>query len=274
VADKLTPLVTAAVARAAAAPAGTLLLAAKGEAGLFPPTAAGKAAAQKAVTDNLLAPVGSVAKGKQVRPVYAATPAGTDFLLATASPRQVLDDFVRVVEERAGQVRELTAAATRLGDELAGLRDTLGRLLPRVVEGNRSVSTPAHHLDAGGFGGGLRPPANPVTRPAPDGPAAMTALAPPAVDADHLAEAVLTRLADWAGSAVAGQDCPLPDLYRSLAVADLPPTVGAFHDCLRALFAARKIYLHPWTGPLYALPEPTYALLAGHNVAYYASACH
>jgi len=27
----------------------------------------------------------------------------------------------------------------------------------------------------------------------------------------------------------------------------------------------------PWTGPLYDLPEPHFALLVGHEVAYYAS---
>ena len=32
-----------------------------------------------------------------------------------------------------------------------------------------------------------------------------------------------------------------------------------------------KIYLHPWTGPLYDIPEPPYALLIGHEIAYYAS---
>jgi hypothetical protein len=43
---------------------------------------------------------------------------------------------------------------------------------------------------------------------------------------------------------------------------------------LRLLYDAGRIYLHPWTGPLYAVPEPTFALLVGHNVAYYASLRH
>jgi hypothetical protein len=64
----------------------------------------------------------------------------------------------------------------------------------------------------------------------------------------------------------------LPELYRSLSTREDPPTIGAFHDALRELVAAHRIYLHPWTGPLYALPEPTCALLVGHNIAYYASA--
>ena len=48
-------------------------------------------------------------------------------------------------------------------------------------------------------------------------------------------------------------------------------SVGLFHDALRQLHEDHQVYLHPWTGPLYALPEPAFALLVGHEVAYYAS---
>jgi hypothetical protein len=92
-----------------------------------------------------------------------------------------------------------------------------------------------------------------------------------APDLDDLGDAILARLADWAASAAAGQDCPLPELYRRLTTRELPPSIGGFHDSLRLLHAQHRMYLHPWTGPLYALPEPVYALLVGHNVAYYAS---
>ena len=88
----------------------------------------------------------------------------------------------------------------------------------------------------------------------------------------ELSGALIARLTDWGASAQAGQDCPLPELYRSLSTLAEPPTIGAFHDVLRDLAATRRVYLHPWTGPLYAMPEPEYALLSGHNVAYYASA--
>lgn len=66
-----------------------------------------------------------------------------------------------------------------------------------------------------------------------------------------------------------GEDCPLPELHRRLPS---KPTLGAFHDALRGLHQSGRIGLHPWTGPLYALPEPAYALLIGHEVAYYANA--
>jgi hypothetical protein len=82
--------------------------------------------------------------------------------------------------------------------------------------------------------------------------------------------AVLTALTQWNGSGTS-EDCPLPWLYRNLR-AGLPGiSIGSFHDALRSLHEAGKVYLHPWTGPLYELSEPSFALLVGHEVAYYAS---
>jgi hypothetical protein len=60
-------------------------------------------------------------------------------------------------------------------------------------------------------------------------------------------------------------------VYRRLRDAHRPLTIGQFHDGLRQLHEDEQIYLHPWTGPLYAMPEPAFALLIGHEVAYYAS---
>ena len=66
-------------------------------------------------------------------------------------------------------------------------------------------------------------------------------------------------------------DCPLPDIYRHLQSHCPSLTVGQYHDWLRRLNAEAALYLHPWTGPLYELPEPALALLVGHEIAYYAS---
>ena len=87
----------------------------------------------------------------------------------------------------------------------------------------------------------------------------------------ELGELLLTRLRDWSDSTGVPRDCPLPELFRSLSTVEPPPSVGRFHDALRQLHADGKVYLHPWTGPLYALPEPAVALLVGHEIAYYAS---
>ena len=86
-----------------------------------------------------------------------------------------------------------------------------------------------------------------------------------------MAARIRTHLLDWASAIGAARDCPLPELYRGVSCGEPDLSVGAFHDVLRTMHAAGRVDLHPWTGPLYAVPEPGYALLVSHNVAYYAS---
>jgi hypothetical protein len=100
-------------------------------------------------------------------------------------------------------------------------------------------------------------------------PRVTAAPPPPAPAGDWLLD-LRTHLVDWRHGGAAG-DCPLPDLYRRLRAAHPALTIGQFHDGLRQLHEQEQIYLHPWTGPLYAMPEPACALLTGHEVAYYAS---
>ena len=225
-ADKLTQQVLDALSRAAADPCGVPLFVSKADPGLFASTPAGKAAAQKCIADGLLR-VAAGPGAKAGRERYTPTDVGWAQLLAAANPKQVLEDFVRVLEARQGEVDDLLAAARRMADSLAGLREAVTRVLPTVTANRVTVDAPA-----------------PV-----------------------LADELLTRLSDWSSSAQAGEDCPLPDLYRRAGAA----SIGAFHDALRRLHERGAIYLHPWTGPLYALPEPSFALLVGHGVAYYAS---
>lgn len=82
---------------------------------------------------------------------------------------------------------------------------------------------------------------------------------------------VLAHLAQWQERG-ALEDCPLPELYRSARQAAPGLSIGHFHDGLRTLRERRQIELHPWTGPLYEIPEPAVALLIGHAIVYYASA--
>lgn len=81
---------------------------------------------------------------------------------------------------------------------------------------------------------------------------------------------ILDVLARWHASG-AIEDCALSELYRQARQQASSLTIGQFHDALRTLHEHQRIYLHPWTGPLYELPEPALALLVGHEVAYYAS---
>jgi hypothetical protein len=90
------------------------------------------------------------------------------------------------------------------------------------------------------------------------------------LERDEPHRAITEQLATWHASNRLG-DCPLPELFRRLHMGDAGLTIGRFHDRLRLLHQGRKVYLHPWTGPLYEMPEPAYALLVGHEIAYYAS---
>lgn len=266
-ADKFTQQLADALAKAAAHPDGLPLYAGKSDPGLFPNTAAAKPAAQKCLTDGLVRTAGTDAKGRTPRELYTLTDAGWEFLLAQVNPKQVLEDFVRVLEARQGEVGELLGTARRMADSLQGLKDAVARVLPavaaaRVPRPNPPVPFPTRD-------GGVESPLPPRGRGLGEGSGLTPEPVPTAVAVvePDLAAALLARLADWPGPT----DCTLPELFRSLAAADPPPTIGEFHDCLRKLYADGVVSLPAWTGPLYAMPEPAYALLIGHGIAYYAS---
>lgn len=68
-----------------------------------------------------------------------------------------------------------------------------------------------------------------------------------------------------------GVDVPLPALLDSIRNEFPAVSTGVFHDSLRELRALGRIHLHPWTGALHDIPVPEAALMAGHDIAYYAS---
>jgi hypothetical protein len=238
VADRSSDLMLAALSRAAVEPAGLPLFAGRSDPGLFPSTAAAKPIARRAIADGFLAVVGPAGKRGEVCRV---TDAGLKQLHAAADPKPILEDFVRVLEERRRQADELLAAARQMTESLSAMSQVVGGLLPKVTS-HRAILPPCL-LEGEG----------------------------PGVRGDSLADSILAHLADWSSSATGGQDCPLPDLYRAVTAGHPSPSVGRFHDALRRLHADRRVYLHPWTGPLYTLPEPGFALLIGHDVSYYAS---
>jgi hypothetical protein len=243
-ADKSTRLILDALTRAAAEPAGVSLYASKSEPGLFPATAAARAAADRAKADGLLQAVGGPEGGRASRETCVLTEKGLEYLTRASSPRQVLEDFVRVLEERQTEVAELFEAVARMAAGLHSIRSIVEQVLPRLH-------------------------ASPIK----NGAAMNGVLCPPRPTAscatDTLIVDVKSRLAEWHAAAGGSQDCPLPDLYRKLETPEV--SIGQFHDALRQLHDDNQIYLHPWTGPLYALPEPAFALLVGHEVAYYSS---
>jgi hypothetical protein len=231
-ADKLTHLLLDALGRAALAPGGLPLIGSKAAPGLFPATALARQAARRARDEGYLRTVAADPKGKTDRGLCTATDQGLAYLLQQTSPKQVLEDLVRAVESRHGQVAEMIAAARQMQTGLEALKALLEQVLPQIT-------TPAAQ------------PAAPVVPP------------------DWLDD-LRAHLADWRDGGAAG-DCPLPELYRRLRTAHPALTIGQFHDGLRQLHDGQQVYLHPWTGPLYAMPEPVCALLIGHEVAYYVS---
>jgi hypothetical protein len=256
--DRTSQLLLSALSRAAAEPAGLPLHPARGVAGLFPSTAPGRQAARRSTDDGYLrpatvaaaVPVATAPEPSAPAPtprraggpaeLFVLTEKGLSFLLAQTSPRPILEDFVRVLEARHAQASGLLSNARQMLTELSAIRSVAERVLERVREPGYVWSAEEDDRE---------PPT-------------------PAPEAKSLLLDVLARRQTVAGS---GEDCPLPELFRLAREADPALTPGRFHDALRGLNDEGRVYLHPWTGPLYDLPEPAYALLIGHVVAYYAS---
>lgn len=217
-ADKSDKLIVEALRRAAVDRGGLPPFTQRSAPGLFPKSAAGRSAAQRALAAGWFQVDGDL---------WAVTEAGMTMLLERTDARQVLEDCVRALEARQGQIADLRATLTRMYGSLDGLRATVEQALPMLATGRT----------------------------------------PP--DLERVDRAALDAISRWQSDA--GEDCPLPELFRQVELTLPGVTIGAFHDSLRRLHAAGRLYLHPWTGPLYECPEPAYALLSGHEVAYYAS---
>src|SRR4029078_13074410 len=109
---------------------------------LFSNNSAAKPAAQKCLADGLVHSIGTDSKGKTPRQLDALTDPGWEFLLAQVNPKQVLEDFVRVLEARQGEVGELLDTARRMADSLQGLKDAVARVLPGVSAARVRRPTP------------------------------------------------------------------------------------------------------------------------------------
>jgi hypothetical protein len=267
VADKSNQWILPALSRAAAAAGAVPLYGGKTAAGLFPNNAAGKQAAQRCQEDGYLclvpasepAPVHSegggaitVAKKKTAgAPLCTITEKGLAYLLSQVSPRQVLEDFVRALEGRSNQAEELLDLARQMQHGIEALKTNVEKVLQHTSKIDGPAGTGSLKALFAGFLNDSNSSGS--TPPVPAGDAAF-----------H--NSLCAELTRWEQTG-ATEDCPLPHLYRQAS----PRSIGQFHDAIRQLHDLGKIYLHPWTGPLYDIPEPPYALLIGHEIAYYAS---
>ena len=233
-ADTSQALVLDALTRAAAEPDGLPLLGGKNAPGLFATNPAGKQAAQHTKSAGLLRVLRTETRGKGVQEICALTDKGLALLLEHTNPRLVLEAFVNALKAAHLQMDMLRASVHASQEHLLSLKSHAERVLD--------------HLE----------------RPQ---------LAPGKNNGKHEADAAAPLLAHLKGRHDAGtlDDCSLPELYRLVQCAHPGLTIGQFHDLLRQLCQDAALYLHPWTGPLYELPEPACALLVGHEVAYYAS---
>jgi hypothetical protein len=236
-ADRPTQMLLDGLSRAVADPAGVPLFGGKASPGLFAATAVGKAAAQRCRDEGLLRVVRTETKGKTSLDVCAVTDKGLAYLLSQVSPKQVLEDFIRTLDAKQSQAGELLMIARQMQAGIDALKLTAERVLEHL---GRPAAEP-HHGGNGSANGSETWPG-----------------------------AVLSYLARRQ-EAGASEDCPLPELFRHARLTSPALTIGQFHDGLRRLLDAGQLYLHPWTGPLYAIPEPPCALLVGHEIAYYAS---
>jgi len=265
VADKSSQIVFAALSQAAAHPDGLPLQGGKAHPGLFPATALGKQAAQRCREEGYLYPLNETplpdaepAKKKPGREPWGLTEKGLTYLLNQVSPRDVLEDFVRVLESRQTEVVELQAATRGVQASLESLKANAETVLHHFAQpSNGSTSTGNLNALFTQFLNESKRTSNGVSAPSKETPS-------PCGD-------LLAPLAQWQTTSGAAEDCPLPELFRQAKAAAPATTIGAFHDELRRLHDVGRIYLHPWTGPLYDLPEPPYSLLIGHEIAYYAS---
>jgi hypothetical protein len=232
-ADPSSPLLLDALSRAAAAPEGLPLFGSRSAPGLFAATGPGRGAAQHARDEGLLHVLRTETKGKAAREIAALTEKGFALLLRDASPKHVLQDLVQTLRARQSETAVLVNAAEQMRAGLDALHARAEKVLEQV-----------HEL------------------PAP--------IVPSMNGSDKWRDDALALLARRHQS-TATDDCALPELFRHAKTSAPTLSIGRFHDGLRKLHDEEKIYLHPWTGPLYEMPEPTLALLVGHEIAYYAS---
>jgi hypothetical protein len=274
VADKSDQLILTALSQAVAHADGLPLHGSKASPGLFPASAAGKLAAERCRQDGFLCTVAppsatpeteSARKRKPAPERCTITPKGVNWLLGQVSPREILEGLARAVEGSQSQVGAMLQVVQQMQHTLAALRGTVETALNMAPA---PEATPLGSL-AALFRQFL------AQRP----PETLNRFGIVQAEALHTngdgctttaSEAIVGILQQWEASG-ASDDCPLPDLYRLAKEQAHDLTEGTFHDELRRLYACGRIYLHPWPGPLYDIPDPQCALLVGHGIAYYAS---
>lgn len=207
-----------------------------GETGMFPATAVGRRAAAKAIQEGLI-------EAKDSEPVRL-TEKGREKLTLILNPKTILEDFVRILEQRQDLARQTLKAVQSQVEQIERLRQGLSEL--RVLLGD-----------------------NPLGRLEPGAPAVRIEMPAPGIDPFFSELLGLTRVILVRHESRSGADLLIWELWEGLKAARPELTIGRFQDLLRQWHSEGYIALHPWTGPLYQMPRPELALLSGHEIASY-----
>jgi hypothetical protein len=215
---------------------------------MFPASASGREAAKVAQQLGFVRPLTEQINGKQTARLWTISEVGRAHWLKQSDPR-------RAVQALADGIAACRRELAELGKRADGCRDYLSRLSFAVENAFSNSKGTA-----------------PLTLPSPpepegEGNRSRKAWSGNGAGATEAANTILECLRAWHEAG----DCPLPALFEKVKAGCPDISLGAFHDALRSLRDRAAIHLHPWTGPLYELPDPTVALLAGHEIAYYAS---
>lgn len=250
-------LILEALGRAVASPQPLPMHGTKAKPGIFlkntPPA---RSAAQLALDRKWLRPTGQVqGKGKSARPLYCITAPGVQHALAHGEVVQLLNQLRAAADAQRATLDGMRVNMQALGQALQSQVDALQGVERRVQPPDIAAAVKQlAQIEAG---------RDPVATSQPDNvrlPNEQRGSRGPG---------------DWVDSIVAfvrsyaSGMCPLPELYRRVAE-PRRVSVGQFHDGLRELVAARRLRLHPWTGPMYQLKDEQFALLLGQEIKYYA----
>jgi hypothetical protein len=97
--DKLQPLVLAGLTAAFASSTDCLLIASRSQSGLFPSSAAGKAAAQAALDAGWLNVVKTDTRGKSISTFVTLSPSGMDYLFEQTNPKPVIEAVQKQLQQ-------------------------------------------------------------------------------------------------------------------------------------------------------------------------------
>lgn len=240
-------LILEALGRAAANPTPLPLHGTKARPGIFlKNTAVARTAAQVALDRKWLQPTGQTqGQGKSARSLFCITASGVQHVLEHAEVRQLLSQLQATVETQRTLLDGMCAQVSGLGPALKAQVEALRGIARRVEPPD--VAAAVRQL-AELQGTDSRAPTSGQT----------------SQGETNWMESIVSFVRGYP----AGM-CPLPELYRRVAEPKRV-SVGQFHDGLRQLVAARRLRLHPWTGPMYQLQDEKFALLLGQEIKYYA----